>query len=147
MCIRDRFKGGDEIVEVAVGAPSTDADASGYPATTAHHLPVGISAAEAQRRLHAHSGATVLRLTHARGLLCGLDGALDARAFNQLAGSLLKPPSWCAKCYQPCKRELARWLDAEVIAKGWRTEGREEFWCSHFEPPPPLSASGGGACV
>ena len=132
-------------------------------------LPLGQSAAAVRRALAPYANARVLRLEHTRSLLCGLGGAealepnaarepntahepntaLDpntalepagARRLAQLVPALLKPPSWCAKCYQPCQSELKGWLDADTIRRGWRKEGGEEFWCANFEPPEPLPA-------
>ncbi|KOO52746.1 glycosyltransferase family 77 protein [Chrysochromulina tobinii] len=108
-------------------------------------LPLGQSAVAVRRALAPYASARVLRLEHTRALLCGLGGAETfeadgARRLAQLIPALLKPPSWCAKCYQPCLSELKGWLDADTIRRGWRKEGGEEFWCAHFEPPEPLPA-------
>jgi len=98
-------------------------------------LSVGLSDAEAARRLQPLSEVPVLRLSRAHGLLCGLDDPTEAAAVNERARRLLRPPSWCSTCFQPCATELKQWLDDTVIAAG--ADGPKR-WCAHFEPPPPL---------
>ena len=158
------LEGTGEIIEIAVGADGGGATKGGAteggaqddaPAATegggqpsgraALRLPLGQSAVAVRRALAPYARARVLRLEHTRELLCGLGGAETfeadgVRRLAQLVPALLKPPSWCAKCYQPCLSELKGWLDADTIRRGWRKEGGEEFWCAHFEPPEPLPA-------
>jgi hypothetical protein len=42
----------------------------------------------------------VLRLPHARGLLCGIDDAAERSQFNSDTSRLLRVPAWGAKCFQ-----------------------------------------------
>jgi hypothetical protein len=140
----------DDAPAATEGGAQDDAPAAteggGQPSgRAALRLPLGQSAVAVRRALAPYASARVLRLEHTRALLCGLGGAETfeadgARRLAQLVPALLKPPSWCAKCYQPCLSELKGWLDADTIRRGWRKEGGEEFWCAHFEPPEPLPA-------
>jgi hypothetical protein len=140
----------DDALAAAEGGAQDDAPAAteggGQPSgRAALRLPLGQSAVAVRSALAPYASARVLRLEHTRALLCGLGGAETfeadgARRLAQLIPALLKPPSWCAKCYQPCLSELKGWLDADTIRRGWRKEGGEEFWCAHFEPPEPLPA-------
>jgi len=48
---------------------------------------------------------------------------------------------WCSKCFQPCERELARWLPADEIKRGSK-------WGQSFcLPQSPLPLFKRGACV
>ena len=40
---------------------------------------------------------------------------------NALSNNVLQVPQWCAKCYQPCAQELAKWLPPEEAksSHGW----------------------------
>ena len=96
-------------------------------------LPLGISDVHAASLLSAHSEVPVLRLSQARGLLCGLEH--DATSFNRLAARVLSPPPWCSTCFQPCGTELKQWLDEETIAKGSRGQGSNR-WCAPMAHPP-----------
>jgi hypothetical protein len=80
----------------------------------------------------------VLRLSRGHGLLCGLDNPTEAAAVNERARKLLRPPSWCSTCFQPCATELKKWLDDTAIAAG--ADGPKR-WCAHLEPPPPLPSA------
>ena len=102
-------------------------------------LPLGTSAAEARELLKPLAATPVLRLPHARGLLCSID---DAAAFNSLADRLLRIPTWCAKCFQPCSKELAGWLPAEEIRRGGGWD--KMSYCMKVDVPPKFDA--GGAC-
>mmetsp|Transcript_29143 Transcript_29143/g.93193 ORF Transcript_29143/g.93193 Transcript_29143/m.93193 type:complete len:679 (-) Transcript_29143:153-2189(-) len=102
-------------------------------------LPLGTSAAEARELLKPLAATPVLRLPHARGLLCSID---DAAAFNSLADKLLRIPTWCAKCFQPCSKELAGWLPAEEIRRGGGWD--KMSYCMKVDVPPKFDA--GGAC-
>ena len=42
----------------------------------------------------------MLRLPHARGLLCGIDDAAERSQFNSDTSRLLRVPAWGAKCFQ-----------------------------------------------
>jgi len=102
-------------------------------------LPLGTSAAEARELLKPLAATPVLRLPHARGLLCSID---DDAAFNSLADRLLRIPTWCAKCFQPCSKELAGWLPAEEIRRGGGWD--KMSYCMKVDVPPKFDA--GGAC-
>jgi hypothetical protein len=127
---RDRVS----VADVVVG--SGDAGGGGGRVTA---LPIGISETTAVRLLEPHAQTTVVRLSSARGLLCGLTG--DAAAFNRLARSVLAPPVWCSTCFQNCADELLRWLDPATISKGATNPKR---WCARVEAPIdlPLAAEG-----
>lgn len=101
-------------------------------------LSAGLSDAEAARRLQPLSEVAVLRLSRGHGLLCGLEDPTEAAAVNARARKLLRPPSWCSTCFQPCATELKKWLDDTAIAAG--ADGPKR-WCAHFEPPPPLPSA------
>ena len=75
-------------------------------------LPLGAGAGEARRLLHHLADAPVLRLPHARGLLCSVD---DPAHFNALAARVLRVPQWCSKCFDACERELGKWLAPERV--------------------------------
>jgi len=105
-------------------------------------LPTGVTTNQAKELLAAHAAAPVLRLSHVRGLLCGIDDDAEREAFARLAGSLLRVPAWGAKCFQPCASELAQWLSADEISAGGG--GRGNFFTLHLKPPPAFRA---GACV
>ena len=123
-----------EVVEVQVGAAGGAAGGARGPA----QLRLGISDAEAARALQPFEAAPVLRLSTARGLLCGLDlPPAELAAHNALAARLLRPPDWCSTCFQKCEAELAKWLQPEAIRAGADGERR---WCARFQPPPPLRA-------
>ena len=106
-------------------------------------LPLGITAAEAGRLLSGVSEAAVLRLTHTRGLLCGIGGRPKAaREFNRLARTLLRAPPWCTRCSQRegCPKKLAEWLTPEQIGSH-RGVGE---WCLRTPLPPAFQP---GQCV
>ena len=73
-------------------------------------LPTGSTAPELVSLLRPMGGVTVLRLQHARGLMCGLAGVAETRAFNELATPLLRVPAWCTRCRGSCADLLPRWL-------------------------------------
>ena len=79
-------------------------------------LPLGTSGTEAATLLAPLEQAPVLRLPHARNLLCGLGSADATTAFNRRAERLLRVPAWTAKCFTPCKTQLAKWLSPEYLA-------------------------------
>jgi hypothetical protein len=62
--------------------------------------------------------ATLCYATLCYAMLCYAMLCRRAAAFNSLAASVLRVPQWCAKCFQPCDKELARWLPADVIRAG-----------------------------
>ena len=107
----------------------------GGSSQTVATLPLGTTAHEAADLLQRSGAgrAAVLRLPHARGLLCGIGGAsaqptLD---FNRLARRVLRAPPWCTRCDRGCKLLLERWLSSEQIG---RPRGFGE-WCLHTPPP------------
>lgn len=101
-------------------------------------LPLGVSVEEARRVLEPLRDVPVLQLPHARGLICSVD---DPVAFNALMGRVLRVPTWCAKCFQPCEQELGKWLPAEEIKKG-------AMWGQSFcLPQKPLPKFVRGKCV
>ena len=116
------------------------------PAQRRGALPLGTTDAEVREALAASGleSATVLRLPHARGLLCGV-GADHVAKVNALSNNVLQVPQWCAKCYQPCAQELAKWLPPEEAksSHGW-LGGGGNFWCLNVRTPPPFKA---GTCV
>ena len=111
-------------------------------ATKGAALPTGVTTGQAKELLAAHEAAPVLRLTHVRGLLCGIDDDAERDAFARIAGSLLRVPAWGAKCFQPCASELAQWLSADEISAGGGARGN--FFTLHLKPPPAFRA---GVCV
>jgi hypothetical protein len=114
------------------------------PAAQRGALPLGTTDTEVAKLLAAHGleKAGVLRLPHARGLLCGLDGAAAASRANQLASRLLRVPQWCAKCFQPCSQELAKWLGPN--AGGRSMWGGNNYFCLDVPLPPAFQP---GQCV
>ena len=84
-----------------------DASVQGFDA-----LPLGATTDEARNLLRHRENATVLRLPHARGLLCGVS---DPVQFNALAARVLRVPTWCSKCFDTCERELKKWLPLDMI--------------------------------
>lgn len=113
----------------------------------ARALPLGVEATEAVRLLERAAttrDAPILRLPHARGLLCGLGGSdpEPTRAFNELARQLLRVPPWCSRCNGPrgCQPLLRQWLTAEQIG----ASARRSEWCMHTPAPPPFQH---GQCV
>ena len=117
------------------------------PAERRGVLPQGTTDTEARELLAASSldAAAVLRLPHARDLLCGLGSAELTREVNQVAQRLLRVPQWCAKCFQPCAQELARWLGpgAGGGGRGWGMGG-PNFFCLDVPMPTPFKL---GECV
>lgn len=111
-------------------------------------MPTGSTAADVAEMLERSGAAkaAIVRLPHARGLLCGMGGktpADDARAtatFNRLAGRLLRAPPWCARCDRGCDRVLSQWLTSEQI--GGVRPGRE--FCLRTPAPPRFRQ---GQCV
>lgn len=103
-------------------------------------LPQATTTSEAAALLEMHRDAPLVRLQHARGLLCGVaDG--EAQAFNRQAAPLLRVPPWCSRCHGGCAKTLRRWLSPEQIGHT-RTHGGE--WCMTVPPPPPFER---GRCV
>jgi len=94
-------------------------------------LPLGVTDREARKILKPFEAAAILRLPHARQLLCGFDSSADTARFNTLIDRLLQVPTWCAKCYKPCKSELAKWLSAEQLHG---VHGN--FFCLQLPRPP-----------
>ena len=110
----------------------------------------------------------MLRLQHARGLLCGLGAAGGAAVggthaaaadesrqvveFNRIAQRVLQAPDWCARCDATCQqRVLPKWLFPEQLAEQQQSAGRRGWWrargpewCMRTPPPPQFEA---GACV
>ena len=116
------------------------------PAAQRTALPLGTTDAEAKALLSKHGldGVGVLRLPHARGLLCGLESAAEASELNKLAARVLRVPQWCAKCYQPCAQELARWIGADGAKRGGTWGGGGNFFCLDVPVPPAFVQ---GSCV
>ena len=98
-------------------------------------LPLGTTVHEASRLLRRSGAdrAAILRLPHARGLLCGIGGgsAQPTTDFNQLARRVLRAPPWCTRCDRGCKQLLERWLAPEQIG---RPRGYGE-WCLQTPSP------------
>ena len=105
----------------------------------AHALPLGTRATEAAAALAQHDGATLLRLEHARGLLCGLGSSDGERAFNSLAASVLRVPDWCTRCHQGCAKQLREFLGPQEIGHALGQQ-----WCLRLPPPPAFEP---GRCV
>jgi hypothetical protein len=131
-----RMPAGSIIQEIRVGAESS-------AGTSAAVLPLGISDVHAASLLASYVDVPVLRLSQARGLLCGLEH--DAASFNRLAARLLSPSPWCSTCFQPCSVELQQWLDAETIAHGSRGQGSNR-WCAPIAHPPDDFGTAAAAC-
>jgi hypothetical protein len=93
-------------------------------------LPTGVTAEEARQLLHHREDARILRLPHARGLLCGVT---DPARFNALAARVLRVPTWCSKCFDTCDRELSKWLPPHAI-KAASTSPNSV--CFTPDPPP-----------
>ena len=102
-------------------------------------LPLGTTDEEARTLLSSVENAPVLRIPHARGLLCGLKSADAIRAFNERADKLLQVPPWSAKCHSPCQQELAKWLTPEQ-----RAGARGNFFFLNVPRPPRFQL---GKCV
>ena len=70
-------------------------------------------------------------------MLCGLASHQLASEVNRLSARLLKVPQWCAKCYQPCAQELAKWLGSNVGSSrlGFGM-GAGNFYCLDVPLPP-----------
>ncbi len=116
------------------------ASAAGAGGARTAVLPQGTTAPEAARLLSAYEDATLLRLPHARGLLCGVaDG--EARAVNAYLKPLLQVPPWCSRCRGGCAKLIRerQWLSEEQIGHSWGDE-----WCMRVPPPPPFER---GRCV
>ena len=105
------------------------------PGGRQHALPLGVTDSEAVALLRPLDQASVLRIPHARGLLCGIDDAAERSRFNSDAARLLRVPPWGAKCFQPCKSELKEWLSDDEIARG--AQGAN-FFSLRVPKPPPL---------
>jgi len=103
-------------------------------------LRYGVSDADAARQLSGYSHVRVLRLPHARGLLCGVEAAVNAQ-FAALSRELLTPPEWCSTCFGPCASELSTWLDAPTIAAGATGSHR---WCARWNSPAALPSAAVG---
>jgi len=95
-------------------------------------LPLGTSDGEAAKLLAHLRAAPLLRLQHARGLLCALDAP---QPFNDLAATLLRAPAWCSRCSQPCEEQLAPWLPAERVRAARPAPAEQHAVC--FQPPLP----------
>lgn len=108
-------------------------------AARARALPLGTRATEAAAALAQHDGATLLRLEHARGLLCELGSGEGERTFNSLAAAVLRVPDWCTRCHQGCAKQLREWLGPQDIG---RAAGQQ--WCLRLPPPPAFEP---GRCV
>lgn len=112
----------------------------------ARALPTGMVADDAARMLGPSlNEAAVLRLPHARGLLCGLSGGggggrAATREFNRAMQPVLRVPPWCSRCDRGCKKLLAKWLAPEQIGNA----GRGSEWCLRTPPPPKFRH---GQCV
>ena len=102
-------------------------------------LPLGASDDEARQLLQPLVATPVLRVPHARRLLCGFSSATAVTEFNSRADALLAVPSWCAKCYSQCNTQLAKWLSAEQL-RGVRGN----FYCLQVPRPPHFQH---GKCV
>ena len=135
--------GSASIVDLRV-IPRKEFDALA-PASRRGVLPQGTTDAEARDLLVAASldAAAVLRLPHARDLLCGLGSAELTREVNQISQRLLRVPQWCAKCYQPCAQELAKWLGPNAGGRGFGMGG-PNFFCLDVPMPTPFKL---GECV
>ena len=105
-------------------------------------LPLGATEREAAKLLAPLADVTVLRLPHARGLLCGIEDGKERGEFNALASRLLRVPAWGAKCFQPCSSELAKWLSDEQIRAGGGHRGN--FFQLQVPHPPAFKE---GTCV
>jgi len=119
-------------------------DAAAEAGGSATLLPLGATAVEAAKLLGGRSGgAALLRLPHARGLLCGVGGRPAAtREFNHFAQPLLRAPAWCARCAkrEGCPSNLAKWLTPEQTGS---PRGHGE-WCLRTPQPPRFRP---GQCV
>ena len=115
----------------------------GHPESVAT-LPLGTTVHEATELLKQSGAdrAAVLRLPHARGLLCGIGSpsAQPTLDFNRLARRVLRAPPWCTRCDRGCKQVLQKWLAPEQIG---RPRGFGE-WC--LQTPSP-SEFRHGACT
>ena len=112
-------------------------------------LPQQTTDAEAKALLQASGLAdvAVLRLPHTRDLLCGLSSDALVRDVNALSQKVLRVPQWCAKCYQPCAQELAKWLGPKVGDGGGRIGwgmGGPNFYCLDVPLPAQFRS---GECV
>ena len=121
-------------------APPASAAQPAAPAVEAA-LPLGATDVELKALLAPLDRVPILRLPHARGLLCGVESAAEAEDLNRLASRLLRVPQWCAKCYQPCAKQLLQWLPAQQIAAG---ASGPNFFCLRTPPAPAFRP---GACV
>ena len=137
------------IAEIDVGgAPSAE---GGRRADGRRWLPLGLSDVQAAKQLAPWADAQVIRLSSARGLLCGLEGSDRVRAFERLlrppwpTNGLLTPPPWCSTCYKRCDVELRQWLEPADIAKG-ADPANPNRWCARWEPPAALPDAN-GACA
>ena len=45
-----------------------------------------------------------------------MQSAQATKAFNERTEPLLQVPGWSAKCYSPCKQQLAKWLSPEQLS-------------------------------
>lgn len=138
--------GGIDLVDVHVGGADGADSVSGGSGV---RLPLGLSDQHAARLLAPYAHTRVLRLSHARGLLCGIEGGERADSFGRLLrppwpeNGLLTPPPWCSTCFARCDVELRKWLTPEAIAKGV-DRGNPNRWCARWEPPPPLQEAAKG---
>lgn len=93
-------------------------------------LPSRITDRQAVRLLEEVGHVQVLRLQHARGLLCGLESAHATSAFNELARRVLRIPSWCTRCRGDCRTLLGKWLPPSEIGSV-----RGNYWCMDVPVP------------
>lgn len=115
---------------------------SGAASPSVVALALGSTDAELRRRLKVVEDVAVIRLPHARGLLCQLESAAEIAEVNRLSSRLLRVPQWCAKCYQPCATQLLKWLSPSEIAAGGGEHGNS--FCMNVQPAPPFRD---GTCV
>eukprot|EP00966_Prymnesium_polylepis_P231290 5352249-Prymnesium_polylepis.2 len=110
------------------------ARATGQAALPPNTLPLGTTTSEAVRLLGA-SDAQILRLPHARGLLCELGPSGEVATFRRLADRVLRAPPWCARCDGGCDKLLSRWFEPGEVSNRGPMWGRSE-WCMETPRPP-----------
>ena len=113
-------------------------------------LPQGtLTAAEAAQRLQKRGGAQpvadVLRLQHARNLLCGVGSKRETRDFNALSRAMLRVPPWCTRCDR-CQKHLEEFMGPVRDLQRGRSKGRMRGpeWCLNTYTPPAFEF---GQCV
>uniref|UniRef100_A0A7S3BAD7 Uncharacterized protein n=1 Tax=Haptolina ericina TaxID=156174 RepID=A0A7S3BAD7_9EUKA len=131
-------------VDVSLVPPVDSKLGQSLPATTPSTamLPMHTTTDEAVRLLGsgAAGSATLLRIPHARGILCGLGSASEVAEFHRIA-RVLTTPAWCTRCHGGCQRLLARWFKPDELPGAGR--GTTE-WCMQPPRPPAFSF---GKCV